>query len=193
MIPTIIIPLITFWILRSVVAVAIWNPIGTYWDYCCYHSAVAAFDAWGHNLALSVSEKTTPKPFTVGQNFPPTAVWRRSRALNVSKAICYAKATLRAFSVAKSMLSNNKLVVTYCFVWVSWQTRFLFFSSTVWGSDVSHLDIGESVPLFGFGLVWETLREILMQHTIVIMCHLFANCVKTATIHIHSSKMLALW
>lgn len=175
------------------VAVAIWNPIGTYWDYCCYHSAVAAFDAWGHNLALSVSEKTTPKPFTVGQNFPPTAVWRRSRALNVSKAICYAKATLRAFSVAKSMLSNNKLVVTYCFVWVSWQTRFLFFSSTVWGSDVSHLDIGESVPLFGFGLVWETLREILMQHTIVIMCHLFANCVKTATIHIHSSKMLALW
>ncbi len=55
--------------------------------------------------------------------------------LNVSKANHYAKATLRAFSVAINwfMLGsyNNRLVVTYCFVSVSWQTRFLFLTVVI--------------------------------------------------------------
>ncbi len=139
MIATVLIPLITVLLNFTFSAVAIWKPdwhlLRLLLLQTSVHSAVAAFDAWGHNLALSVSEKTTPKPFTVGQNFPPTAVWRRSRVLNnVSKANHYAKATLKAFSVAINyfMLSNyNNKLVAYCFVSVSWQTRFLFLTVIV--------------------------------------------------------------
>lgn len=50
--------------------------------------------------------------------------------LNVNKAKHYAKATLRACSVAINWFmlgsNNNRLVVVYSFVSVSWQTRFLF-------------------------------------------------------------------
>lgn len=78
---------------------------------------------------------------------------------------------------------NNKLVVPYCFVSVIWQSCFLFltvgnddrtFSGTLWGSDVSHLDLGESVTLFSFSLVQNTqclflsstraVTEMLMWH-----------------------------